>query len=1011
MSEQKQGELWTGPFSHEFENSFLEIISQKNSIDPLGTKLILVGSNLLATHLRHALSRYCGGHLNVRFINFLDLARAFNQKRLLLGNRRKLPLFSECLLLSDLCQKLPPSSRFWTIREQEGFHQALVLTFHELVENGIVHLENESEKLDEIGKLFFKHRENYLSTFLTPADEMIEALKSQETVPSIFGADRLFCYGFYDLTRAQRLLLEKCGEFTCLHAWVPTPGSSVNPIVQKTIQFFEELGLEKRQISAASNPKITKISAKISAMSAGNRLKEPEEVVRWLLRKLEEEPIPLHRIGILLRQPEEFAPLFSEVLDRACIPFYREGGTPLEDVRAGKAFLLFLDLLSTSWNRFDMIHLLSLVPLPEECTLNMGEPADWDRWSKEANAVKGPDEFLSKLGHHLEQLEQKKNPQAPVLKRFLEFLRKWFYDWEQLKSLSQNWTQFGIKCADWVQTFFGNDVTSNELAEICRSLSDMEDVGVTANIVSIRNILRKRLRIKGLQNKTFQKDGIFLGSILQTRCIPFDLVCIPGLEEGSFPSPPRCDPLILEEERHLLNRSQKSDLRLREMHLFEEQLIFGLALSQARKETLLSYSRFTLLDEKEILPSTFFIEHAGSNIEHLSLVRWSTPLPPFLDERDWVQREVSHGAFKDGDGFLRDLGALYPVTPYISNWVFERTLGKTWSVYDGLIPHQLLAAHEKPYSSSDFSTFAECPYRYFLRNVLKVSSLDSPEDSKELDPMDKGNLIHQILFHLFITLKKNKLLPLSKDNLIHATQHLEKVLEDICSQVRVKLVLNEPLWQIQKELILDDLKALLRQEASDPTGFIPKAFEVRFGMGKTAREDPELSTDEELILKTGEDMLRFCGKIDRIDLSADGTKARIIDYKTGSNKKWVDNAFQGGKSIQLAVYLSALPVLMREIDISLSDGILLSSSYVHHFKKVWFSGHALKQRKKEFEWILQAISHGIKKGQFIPKPGTDLENCKFCDFKMICGKGILKIFERKCADPVTKDLFDLEKIP
>jgi ATP-dependent helicase/DNAse subunit B len=79
---------------------------------------------------------------------------------------------------------------------------------------------------------------------------------------------------------------------------------------------------------------------------------------------------------------------------------------------------------------------------------------------------------------------------------------------------------------------------------------------------------------------------------------------------------------------------------------------------------------------------------------------------------------------------------------------------------------------------------------------------------------------------------------------------------------------------------------------------VPREFELRFG----APEDP-LGPAE---LADGE--LRLQGRIDRIDVSADGGEAIVYDYKGKAappQARWIEDA-----NLQVGLYLLALPQLL-----------------------------------------------------------------------------------------------------
>ena len=137
--------------------------------------------------------------------------------------------------------------------------------------------------------------------------------------------------------------------------------------------------------------------------------------------------------------------------------------------------------------------------------------------------------------------------------------------------------------------------------------------------------------------------------------------------------------------------------------------------------------------------------------------------------------------------------------------------------------------------------------------------------------------------------------------------------------------------------------------------------------------------------------------------------ARVIDYKTGSLASFQDGSLHQGESVQLPIYLLAIPHLPEMKKVEFFDGVLLSTSYTRGFETVWFTKRDLDDRRNDLFQLLEIVSREIAKGHFIQNPGNDLENCRSCDFQKICGKAVGRIFERKSEDPLIRDYLSLKE--
>ena len=1005
------GNLWIGPFSSSFEDSFLKTIQTARAADPLSPIVILVGSNLLAAHLRHALARTGAGHANVRFLTFVDLAGDLLFSAELSSGRRSFPSRGEELLLADLACNIPTGHRFGDVATQTGFHKALRTTFHDLIDGGVTRLPGERGKIADVAELFESHRRRYLPSFLTTADRIFEASDHAKAFPQIFGTDTLFLYGIYDLTHVQRNLLQACGAVCRLNVWMPV--TEAPPLfVEETRLFFEGLGLSVRAVAGKS-------SAEIHFLSAPGNQAEAEETVRWILKTVEEEKLALHRVGILLRDVETYRALFADVLDRASVPFYLEGGVPLSSKPLGKAFLILLDTLEGGWDRDLWIHFFSLFPWKKELLHDAGEPADWDSWSREARATKGIESTLIRFSRYLASLESKQHSHAPLLRRFLTFLRAWFSDVTRLTAGVRYFLDAANVLSEFVRRYAEDSPEQEKLLDICESLKDLDDVGVTLTFPRLFQILRDRTHSAGIQGEIFEKDGLFVGSMVSARGISFDLVCIPGLVERAFPAPARPDPLLLDHERKRINELTGARLGLKENRLDEERAYFEFALLQADRKVFVSYPRLDPARGSELLPSSFYLEtrnrlrsQADERILRSPLLRWNAAAPePFLDEIDWLSSEAAQKILADPAGMNGALADWSPFAPSVQRWVANRLGSKQWSEHDGIVgPTRTVPSQTKAFSPSEISTYAICPYRYFLRYVLRLRRLERPEDVDRIRPLDRGDLIHRILYLLFSELRREGRLPLRATDRPAVEARLQEIAEGVLDDAEIRLPVGyASLWAMERKTLLSDLQALVAEEFREDA-FTPEDFEIRFGMPARSDDEGLLSTDRPLHLRFGRDEIDLCGRIDRLDLSPDRKRARIIDYKTGQLDAG-DDQFGGGESIQLPVYLSALALLTPDVSIDASEALLLSTLYGSGFERVHFSGAALQARQEEFHQILATFRRNVSQGIFPPKPGAQNQNCKRCDYSSICGRGIGRVYERKADDPLGSNLRAMEEIP
>ena len=108
----------------------------------------------------------------------------------------------------------------------------------------------------------------------------------------------------------------------------------------------------------------------------------------------------------------------------------------------------------------------------------------------------------------------------------------------------------------------------------------------------------------------FARRGVNVLDVNSLRGLSFRAVAIVGLVERSFPPPPRQDPLLLDDEREELGRSDNLVLPLRARGADSEALQFALACGAAEDRLQVSFARAQSAGERSQLPSRFFRDAA-----------------------------------------------------------------------------------------------------------------------------------------------------------------------------------------------------------------------------------------------------------------------------------------------------------------------------------------------------------------------------------------------------------------
>lgn len=252
------------------------------------------------------------------------------------------------------------------------------------------------------------------------------------------------------------------------------------------------------------------------------------------------------------------------------------------------------------------------------------------------------------------------------------------------------------------------------------------------------------------------------------------------------------------------------------------------------------------------------------------------------------------------------------------------------------------------FSVTAIDFYRKCPLRFYIENVLGLELETQPKF--EVESRLWGSLAHRTMENLF---KDGDKAPDVLDKELFRA--LEKALEHF--------PIGDFWSRVAREIFRKLLPALKEQESGiRMQGFVPSIVEE--------------------YVKTEINGLKLKGKIDRVDVKAEGGSLKaeghkekrtvaLLDYKTGA----VDS-----KSLQLPLYAGMwqkeFPDDVERLGYySLKEGKI--SWYPKRMEMDEFVNSALEQA--------EGLVSGIKKGMFPPEPAGDAE-CRYCCHSALCNK-------------------------
>lgn len=308
------------------------------------------------------------------------------------------------------------------------------------------------------------------------------------------------------------------------------------------------------------------------------------------------------------------------------------------------------------------------------------------------------------------------------------------------------------------------------------------------------------------------------------------------------------------------------------------------------------------------------------------------------------------------------------------------------------------------FSVSALQNYVICPMKFYYQSVLKIRK--DEEVAESLDSAMIGNVYHNAMRALYY----GDDAMLSDAPFEKMDRQPDKGMDEVTT-VYLEKWLSEESQELISAKVESLMKAELNVDEIRGRDLVVRTVIVRYVI-------ETLKKDLEFLQKTGVDAFgiiglekkvvaevfgcRFFGVIDRIDTVIPGT-VRLVDYKSGSDSQVVldvaddtagkvvarifDDPYSYKKAYKAALQFYIYGKMLKEVGLA-EEGRMYNSLY--STSEIFKGSPVMYPESTEFCSLMDKRLEGILselKNSKVPFMRTsEPEACRYCDFKMICGR-------------------------
>jgi ATP-dependent helicase/nuclease subunit B len=748
---------------------------------------------------------------------------------------------------------------------------------------------------------------------------------------------KIYISGYGLFTPAMYTLIEKLGAWYDVHLKLEYQAENLDLFAHTSAAYerFFKMGAEIIKIDSENNLSISLFNRQTvmpEKLDQINRIEttalkhreEEIEFMAWRIRRLNLDlHIPLHKIAVTFSNMERYVPLIRQKFNDYGIPFNLSTGFALNQSPLIRAFMNCISLIESGIEYNDVINFFTsaFLDTPEDLNAQLLKKIFTEKRIRYLT-----EKQLSRLSGVLEKMNRS-NGDTYFDKRYqidlIASLLQPFFDFpKQANTGTLRSAYITLLKRLNLLTWYKNENSrlderekENEFRAFNRFMKLLDKLVWTLNYLHGSKEISLSYFFRSLQNAVNQAVynltelpdyGVQIMPRLEILAVDFDVLFVGGLVDGDFPRASTRDVFFndtVREEMHLLASEELLD---------QDRFIFYSLLDAAADKIILTHPKYQ--DDRALTPSTFLADLDDAVI--ISAIS-ETDDENFINLK---KQELDFGlqiqkqAISEARDNARELFVQMPVEDAL--WLLnkignarQRIIPGRFTEIEGNISYvaqirEMLARQYgyRTWSVTQLEAYAYCPMQFFLDRVLRVE--DEPEFEENLNNMERGNLIHEILFRFFSELKKSGKTRRPADS--------GDLLFEVAEVVFNEMPFSGFFWDLERAVYFgtENSPGLLHtflnydQEQIIQTGFTPDLFEFAFGYTFGSVRDQSSST-RTVVLKSSKGQIKINGKIDRIDKDQSGN-ALIFDYKTGVQASSVQaGEILEGLRFQLPLYMLA----------------------------------------------------------------------------------------------------------